>query len=75
MERDRNATRLSDLRLRYASSISHRSRQSEEDYEICDLTMTRGRSFANQEAPQFQLSKTTTISGSKSGMSKIRVIE
>ena len=49
--------------------------QSEEDYEIGDLTITRGRTFANQNAPQFQLSKTTTIRGSKSGMSKIKVIE
>jgi hypothetical protein len=50
-------------------------KQSEEDYEICDLTITPGRTFANQEAPQFQLSKTTTIRGGKSGMSKITVIE
>jgi hypothetical protein len=49
--------------------------QSEEDYEICDLTITRGRTFANQEAPEFQLSKTTTIRGSKSGISNIKVIE
>ena len=49
--------------------------QSEEDYEIGDLTVTRGRTLANQEAPHFQLSKTTTIRGSKSGMSKIKVIE
>jgi len=49
--------------------------QSEEDYEIGDLTITLGRTLANQEAPQFQLSKTTTIRGSKSGISKIKVIE
>jgi len=49
--------------------------QSEEDYEIGDLAITRGRTFANQKAPQFQLSKTTTIRGSKSGISNIKVIE
>jgi hypothetical protein len=47
----------------------------EEDYEIRDLTITRGRAFGNQETPQFQLGTTIMIRGSKSGMSKIRVIE